>query len=126
MLMRNVKTANTGNDNASCFPVSSPSPHRTSRGGGVGGACFKSGGGHRVATGLCPLDDLVEQGGGLARAVDHDVAVVEQIRRRFGRGDAHTRVRALKRADVLEHRPVVLVVAEADDAAWILAWEQGR
>src|SRR3979411_2486145 len=39
MLMRNVKTAKTGNEIASCFHVSSPSHQRINLGGGFG-ACF--------------------------------------------------------------------------------------
>ncbi len=35
-------------------------------------------------------------------------------------------MRHVERAHVLEHRPVVLVVAEAHDTARILPWEQGR
>ncbi len=73
MLIKKVKTAKTGNDSASCFHVSKPSHHRTKRGGGLGGSCFNSGG----ATGLCPLDDLVEEGDDLLGPVDHYVAAIE-------------------------------------------------
>src|SRR4029077_12262224 len=77
-----------------------------------------------LAGGLCPVADLVQQGDHLAWPVDNDVAAIEQMGRRFGGAHSNARVRDLEGAHVVEHRPVVLVIAEADDAAGVLTGQE--
>src|SRR5258708_4147536 len=69
---------------------------------------------HR-ARGLRPLDDLVEQDSCFRWSRDHEVAVVEEVRRRFRRAHPYAHVRDVQRTHILEHRAVVLVVSTAHD-----------
>src|SRR4029077_7618633 len=73
---------------------------------------------------LSPLQNLSQDLGGAGRAGDYEVALVEQAGRRFRRPHADAHVRFLEGADLVEHRAVVLVIAEADDAETVLAWKQ--
>src|SRR5690242_7258942 len=73
---------------------------------------------------LSPLQNLAQDLRGPGRSRDDEIALVEQARRRYRRPDAHAHVRFLQGADVVEHRTVVLVVAEADDAGAVLARKQ--
>src|SRR4029077_17010012 len=64
--------------------------------------------------------DLDRAGGPL----HHEVAPLEEVLGRFGRPYPDSHVRDVERTHVLEERAVVLVIAEADDAARVLAGQK--
>ena len=61
----------------------------------------------------------------LRRAVDGEIAAVEQVSGSFGRANSDAHVRHVERAHVLEHGPVVLVVAEANNTSRVVGGEKG-